>query len=152
MESPMKTPTKKRPRSDSLSPRSSPKFMKPSELFRKRLQQRNTPKNYSPSKATAAVRRCKLPIATVEKIYSPLKCLQSKQSTTDHHGISTETSKSPKAKTLSFSPLMKKLQRSPGRSQISFPVVKRSLHNSFAVNRTKNTFTRVLDFNENAQI
>lgn len=158
MESPLKTtPTKKRRRSDqSLSPRSSPKFMKPSELFRRRLQQGNIKKqHHSPSKATAALRRCKLPIETVEKIYSPLKCLQLKsqqQSGALHQQQqSIQTSKSPKAKALSFSPLMKKLQRSPGRSQISFPVVKRCLHQSFAMRTAKNTFTRVLDFNEDAQ-
>lgn len=162
-KSPLKTPTKKRPRSDSLSsPRSSPKFMKPSELFRRRLQQQrntNVKKNFSPSKATAALRRCKLPIETVEKIYSPLKCLQ-QQSTTNNNPSSSSSSsstKSPKQRT--FSPLMKKLLRSPRRcsnnnnSQISFPVVRRSLSQVSNGNNKKNTFTRVLDFNdENAQI
>src|SRR5699024_1412070 len=61
---------------------------------------------------------------------------------------------------ITFSPLMKKLQRSPGRNTLHFPVVKRnnvSLPGSASKNSgtlkrqlNSNTFSRVLDFSENA--
>ncbi|KAI7689016.1 Protein downstream neighbor of son -like protein [Sarcoptes scabiei] len=143
----MRTPTKRPLCSPSKSPLSSPKFLKPSELFKKRIAIRNEHTiKCSPSKATAALRRCKLPIETVEKIYSPLKSLQPRRNECSN----TDNDKN-KSSRITFSPLMKKLQRSPGRNHIMFPVVKRSFQHSANEISKRNVFSRVLDFNEETQ-
>lgn len=141
----LKTPTKKG--SLECSPLKSPKFLKPKILKRSITRNDTTgSKKFSPSKAsTAAIRRCKLPIEHVEKIYSPLKCLQPRNSEPKCH----INNKSPKK--LTFSPLLRKLRRSPKNNQISFPVVKRSLQNISQTNNKRN-FNRILDFNEDTQL
>lgn len=133
------TPTKRSYGEMETSPLlSSPKFMKPSDLFRKRAR-----KN-SPTKLT--VSRGQLPLETVARLYSPLKCLQST--------VCPNSPETAKVKSITFSPLMKKLQRSPARSSISFPIVKRlnNSKNSEPCQNANNKFNRVLNFSEDANL
>ena len=146
--SPMKTPTK-RPHPD--QEQGSPKFIKPSDIFRKRAKRS-------------------------QQTYSPLKCFQSLASTftvsdsnsssnnsVGNNGEGQLTGRSPVKRPTTFSPLMKKLVRSPSRSAIYFPVVRRNgapsshQHSGSATKSSSslkrpfsNTFSRVLDFSEDA--
>ncbi|KAI2799814.1 hypothetical protein RDWZM_004930 [Blomia tropicalis] len=163
----LRTPTK-RPYQDDLDPTNvmaSPKFIKPSDVFRKRARRSL---KLSPAKANSS-RLCALPLETVvrKKNYSPLKCLQTSNSTNSidskSSSISGESNCSDNVsnkKEITFSPLMKKLQRSPARSAIQFPIVKRGLgsgsgsasKSSGTLKRSHNSnaFSRVLDFSEDA--
>lgn len=162
----MRTPTKRPYPEDDLETSSismSPKFIKPSDVFRKRARRSL---RLSPIKPHLGARLCPLPIETVvrKKNYSPLKCLQPFTISNSSSGSSScklATSSFEKdnggKKPITFSPLMKKLQRSPARNAIQFPVVKRtgglsSSTNSGTIKRqlNTNTFSRVLNFSEDA--
>lgn len=175
LDSLMRTPTKRAHPDDldaSPSLLSSPKFIKPSDVFRKRAKRS---KKNSPVKSNSGTKRCSLSLDSVvrKKNYSPLKCLQSSTFTISESNSSSnsasqsssdksnETHKSPVKRSITFSPLMKKLVRSPARGATYFPVVKRnSAASQFSGSATKNfgslkrpfanTFSRVLDFSENA--
>lgn len=144
-----RTPTKRSRVELEASPTVSPKFTKPSDLFRKRAR-----KNHSPNKLN--VSRRQLTLEKVSRLYSPLKCLQINNNNNNNNCVSP--CKSPKAavqKQITFSPLMKKLQRSPGRSSVSFPVVKRVKSSSPSTSDSVNPFgrcNRVLNFCENANL
>lgn len=172
-ESLMRTPTKRaHPDELDASLLSSPKFIKPSDVFRKRAKR--SQKN-SPVKSNSGTKRCSLSLDSVvrRKNYSPLKCLQSSTFTISESNSSSNsasqnsadksenTHKSPVKRSITFSPLMKKLVRSPARSATYFPVVKRNgAASQFSGSASKNfgslkrplanTFSRVLDFSENA--
>lgn len=157
-----RTPVKRKSPDDSItasSASSSSKFLKPCNALSAPCQRRGLRRasyfqkeDETPSvseSSPTAFRRAQLQLETViaEGQYSPLKFtrfLQKPQATRAPNQIT-------------FSPLMKKLQRSPARNSISFPVVKRSASKGSTPSATiksptksqaGKSFSRVLNFSE----
>lgn len=154
-----RTPVKRKSFDESTAPlfTSSSKFLKPCNVGSAPCQRRGLRRasyfhkeeedetNSSPT----AVRRAQLQLETViaEGQYSPLKFTRFLQK--------SQTTRAPNQ--ITFSPLMKKLQRSPSRNSISFPVVKRSASKVLTPTATiksptkqqaSKSFSRVLNFSE----